>query len=130
MVLPAPRLAGPNRKGDALQRLQLNSVVRETHIAELNLSREPGHRRRVRSIANLAVGIESLEDTVGGCSGLLKIGVDATEFARRAVHHEEHGDERHELAGRQPARCNLLTAVPERQHESHATNEFHERRQQ
>jgi hypothetical protein len=75
------------------------------------------------------VGIENLEDTVGGCSGLLKIGVDATEFARRAVHHEEHGDERHELAGGQAARRDLLTAVPERQHERHAAHEFHERRQ-
>jgi hypothetical protein len=51
------------------------------YIAELNLA---GTAIVVASatVANLAVGIKNLEDfLVGGGGGLLKIGVDATEFA-------------------------------------------------
>jgi hypothetical protein len=46
------------------------------------------------------VRVEDLEHALRRRRGLLQVGVDAAQFPRRPVHHEQHGDEGDELTGR------------------------------
>ena len=47
---------------------------------------------------DLGVGVEQLEDALGGRHRLLQVGVDARQLLDRPVHQQQRGDERRELA--------------------------------
>ena len=57
---------------------------------------------------HLGVGVQQLEDPLGGGRRLLQVGVDAAQLLDRPVHQQQRGHERGELARRQPAGGNLL----------------------
>ena len=112
----------------AKDRARVHFVVRERHVPELNRRRKRWQRLRVARLGHLRVGVEKLEDAIGGCDRLLNVRVDPAELLRRRVHHQHRRQERREISSRQPARRNLLAAVPERRRHANAAQQFHGRR--